>query len=120
VIVSLGLVTLDRWPTTTHEWVGLGSTLTTFGLSPGGRRHWGRFVGRIICRALPYANRLVLQAAERRRGPAPVGAAGSNARRGRRRRYDRFGRGQSAVRREFLDVMAEGDYVEPGKTLANH
>src|SRR4029079_18402046 len=33
VLLSLGLVTLDRWPTGSQDWVNLGSTLTTFGFS---------------------------------------------------------------------------------------
>src|SRR5262249_54695501 len=36
VLASLTLVTIDRWPQTTHEWGGVGSTVGSFGFSlPG-------------------------------------------------------------------------------------
>ena len=60
VIGSLGLVTLDRWPTTTVEWIGLGSTLTTFALSLV-----AAVIGAICLTyylpSIPYASRLVLK-----------------------------------------------------------
>jgi membrane-bound serine protease (ClpP class) len=117
VITSLGLVTLDRWPTTSQDWVNLGSTLTTFGLSLV-----AAVIGAISLTyylpSIPYANRMVLKPPSdepTRDGPMSIpsrflGAVGVSVTTLRPAGKAQFGD-------EFLDVVAEGDYVEPGKRL---
>lgn len=115
VITSLGLVTLDRWPTTTHEWVGLGSTLTTFGLSLV-----AAVIGAICLTyylpTMPYANRLVLKPPSDDSSETPavparlLGAVGVSVSTLRPAGKAQFGD-------EYLDVIAESDFVDPGKRL---
>jgi membrane-bound serine protease (ClpP class) len=116
VITSLGLVTLDRWPTTTSEWVSLGSTLTAFGLCLV-----AAVVGAICLTyylpTLPYASRLILRppseapASEATLTPSrwlgAVGVAVSTLRPS----------GKAQFGEDFLDVVTESDYVESGKRL---
>ncbi len=117
VITSLGLVTLDRWPTTGHEWIGLGQTLTTFGLSLV-----AAVIGAICLTyylpSIPYANRMVLK-------PPPEESVAEKAASVPSRLLGAIGvsvttlrpSGKAQFGDEFLDVVAEGDYVEPGKRL---
>lgn len=116
VITSLGLVTLDRWPTTSNDWINLGSTLTTFGLSLV-----TAVIGAICLTyylpTIPYANRLVLQPPDDEKAPeSPVaparllGAIGVSVSTLRPSGKAQFGD-------DYLDVVAEGDFVEPGKRL---
>lgn len=111
VIVSLGLVTLDHFPTTPAEWLSLGSTLTTFGLSLVAAA-----VGAVCLTyylpSIPYANRLVLKPPEEQpvtppAARAPLGAIGVTVTTLRPAGKVQFGD-------EFVDVVAEGSYVEPG------
>jgi membrane-bound serine protease (ClpP class) len=118
VIGSLGLVTLDRWPTTTVEWIGLGSTLTTFALSLV-----AAVIGAICLTyylpSIPYASRLVLKppaddqpqaesiAAVPARLLGAVGVAVTTLRPA----------GKAQFGDEFLDVVSEGSFVEPGQRL---
>lgn len=117
VFASLGLVTLDRWPTTSGEWVSLGSTLTTFGFSLV-----AAIVGAICLTyylpTVPYANRLILKPPTEETGDVPAGSTPA-------RLLGAVGVAVSTLRpagkaqfgEEFLDVVAEGDFVEPGTRL---
>jgi membrane-bound ClpP family serine protease len=120
VLASLTLVTIDRWPQTTHEWVGLGSTVASFGFS---------LLGAVIAALvlawylphIPYVNRLILKppgeaAAEGLAEPpataapdmsALLGAIGVAATPLRPAGKVKFGD-------DFVDVVAEGSYVQPG------
>ena len=114
VLTSLALVTLDRWPTTPHDWMSLGSTFTTFGLSLV-----AAVVG-AICLAhylpsIPYANRLVLQPPTETpevpiAGARLLGEIGVSLTTLRPAGKAQFGD-------TFLDVIAEGDFVEPGRRV---
>jgi membrane-bound serine protease (ClpP class) len=117
VVTSLGLVTLDRWPTTSRDWINLGSTLTTFGLSLV-----AAVIGAICLTyylpSIPYANRMVLappsdEPVSEKPGMVParlLGAIGVSLTTMRPAGKAQFGD-------DFLDVIAEGDYVEAGKRL---
>ena len=60
LISSLVLVTLERMPQTSQDWVNLGATFGTFGLSLVAAIA-GAFVLAWFLPSIPYANRLVLQ-----------------------------------------------------------
>lgn len=117
IVGSLVLVTLDRMPQTTQDWISLGGTLTTFGLSLVGAIALA-FTLAWYLPHIPYANRLVLTppgeeaaedpfAARSEANAALLGAIGVAATPLRPAGKVRFGD-------DFLDVVAEGDYVLPG------
>jgi membrane-bound ClpP family serine protease len=121
VIVSLGLATLVKKPETQHEWIEFGTTLTTISLSLIGAIA-GAFALAYYLPHIPWANRLVLvppadpsapyetEVAE----PSPyaglLGAIGEAATTLRPAGKARFGD-------EFIDVVAEGNYVQPGSRV---
>jgi membrane-bound serine protease (ClpP class) len=120
VIFSLVLVTLEKMPETTQDWVSLGGTLTTFGLSMA-----AAVVGAVTLAwylpNIPYANRLILKPPadeadlDDSGGPAPsyahmLGAIGVAATTLRPAGKVQFGE-------DFLDVVAEGDYVNAGSRV---
>ena len=120
VISSLVLVTLEKMPETTQDWVNLGGTLTTFGLSMA-----AAVVGAVMLAwylpSIPYANRLILKPpgdeADLADGPGPapsyahlLGAIGIAATTLRPAGKVQFGE-------DFLDVVAEGDYVNAGSRV---
>jgi membrane-bound serine protease (ClpP class) len=118
IVVSLVLVLLEQMPATSQEWLHVGGALTkvAIGLVAG-------LIGALtIARYLPhmpYANRLVLQppvedfdpgtetTAERLRAASLLGAIGVAATTLRPAGKAQFGD-------EFVDVVAEGDYVNAG------
>jgi membrane-bound ClpP family serine protease len=121
VISSLTLVTLDRWPQTTHEWINLGGTMATFGLSLG-----GAVVAALVLAwylpHVPYFNRLILKppgevaeedglaeltAPAQADASALLGAIGVAATPLRPAGKVKFGD-------DYVDVVAEGSYVPPG------
>jgi membrane-bound ClpP family serine protease len=121
IVASLTLVTLEKWPQTSHEWLDLGGTMATFA---------GCLIGSVIAALvlawylpnIPYVNRLILkppgevdeeaveESALLSHAPdlAPLlGAIGVAATPLRPAGKVRFGD-------EFVDVVAEGSYVPPG------
>jgi hypothetical protein len=121
VIASLVLVTLERWPTTTGEWQSVGWTAVSFAMS---------MVGAIIAAFIlawylpniPYVNRLILKPAGEDETDLPpegttptgqpdysglLGAIGTAATPLRPAGKVQFGE-------QFIDVLAEGNYVETG------
>ncbi len=123
IITSLALVTLEKKPETSQEWLNFGSTLSTLGLSLLGALVLAFLVARSLP-SLPYANRFVLQppgesgqaleeagledaAARGGAALALLGAIGVTVTPLRPSGIARFGD-------EFVDVVAEGTYVEPG------
>jgi membrane-bound ClpP family serine protease len=120
VIASLALVTLEKWPETRTEWLGLGSTFATFSMS---------LLAAVVAAMtlawylpyIPYLNRLVMKSAEEadefEEGPSSelidprfadlLGAIGVAATPLRPAGKMKFGD-------EYLDVVAEGGYVQPG------
>ncbi len=120
VIISLTLVTLERWPETTQDWVHLGSTVSLLAMS---------LVTAIVAAFtlawflpnIPYFNRLVLKppadedehvevTAVGHVSPSLLGAIGMTVTTLRPAGKAQFGE-------EFLDVIAEGDYVNPGSRV---
>lgn len=112
LLSSLALVTLERWPSTTQEWFNLGTTLSTFGVSLVAAMLAAVMVAWYLPN-IPYANRLVLNPPnEEDEGVMPLpsrllGAIGVAATPLRPAGKAQFGD-------DFLDVIAEGDYVNPG------
>jgi membrane-bound serine protease (ClpP class) len=117
LISSLVLVTLERMPQTSQDWLNLGSTFGTFGLSL-----IGALVAAIILAwylpSIPYANRLVLQPPTEEMqqdtystvSPSLLGAMGIAA-------TPLRPAGKAQIGDDFLDVVAEGDYVEAGSRV---
>ncbi|HJT76986.1 MAG TPA: hypothetical protein VJ739_07255, partial [Gemmataceae bacterium] len=62
VLASLTLVTIDRWPQTTHEWFGLGQTVTMFAAALAGSVITAMVVAWYMPH-IPYVNRLILKPA---------------------------------------------------------
>ena len=118
LVVSLGLVTLVKRPETTQEWMDFGTTLTTLGLGLVGA------VGTALVAAwylphIPYANRLMLAppADDLDLFEEGVGTTGGTA-----SLLGAVGVAATALRPagkarfadDFLDVVAEGSYVQAG------
>jgi membrane-bound ClpP family serine protease len=123
LVGSLVLVTLDKMPESTADWYSLGTTLMTF-------------VGGILAAVavaftlawylphIPYANRLILSAPSAEDQPdsgggafgaqaapaALLGAIGEAATALRPAGKARFGE-------DFLDVVSEGDFINPGSRV---
>jgi membrane-bound ClpP family serine protease len=117
VIASLALVTLEKMPETTSDWLDLGWRLGTFGISLVAAIA-GAFMLAWYLPHIPYANRLVLlppsedksatvDSEEASARAALLGAIGVAETTLRPAGKARFGD-------DFLDVIAEGDYVNPG------
>jgi hypothetical protein len=122
VIASLVLVTLERMPETTQDWINLGARMSTFGIGLV-VAIVGAFVLAWYLPHLPYASRLVLvppgeEDAAGEAGPdsgtdargALLGAIGEAATTLRPAGKARFGD-------DYLDVVTEGDYVNPGSRV---
>jgi membrane-bound ClpP family serine protease len=119
VIASLVLVTLERMPETSQDWMNLGARVSAFGVSLV-IAIVGAFVLAWYLPHLPYASRLVLAPPTDEEGSrenaslaateasaALLGAIGEAATTLRPAGKARFGD-------DFIDVVAEGDYVNPG------
>jgi membrane-bound ClpP family serine protease len=127
VVVSLGLVTLEKKPETTQEWLNFGKTLTTFGLALLGAVAMALLLAWYLPH-IPYANRLMLkppteedeitdpdEAAGGGVGVSPalaalLGAIGVAVTPLRPAGMARFGE-------EFVDVVAEGSFVPAGNRV---
>ncbi|MCI0640114.1 MAG: hypothetical protein L0Y72_29150 [Gemmataceae bacterium] len=120
VISSLVLVTLEKWPQNSQDWIGLGTTFGTFGLSLVAAIAAALVLAWYLPH-IPYVNRLVLklpdeeEAGERAIAtplvdPSLLGAIGVAATPLRPAGKVQFGE-------DFLDVVAEGDYVQPGSRV---
>jgi membrane-bound ClpP family serine protease len=118
VVVSLGLVTLVKRPETTQEWMDFGSTLTTLGFGLVGSVATALIIAWYLPH-IPYANRLMLappsdnpeafdeEGAGAATYAALLGAIGEAATALRPAGKARFGE-------DYLDVIAEGSYVNAG------
>jgi membrane-bound ClpP family serine protease len=120
VVVSLTLVTLEKKPETTQEWMQVGTTLSTFVASMIGALI-AAFTVAWYLPNIPYLNRLVLKpptATETEGEEMPpdlvkpsyaalLGAIGVAVTPLRPAGKVKFGE-------EFLDVLAEGEYLHPG------
>jgi membrane-bound ClpP family serine protease len=125
VVVSLGLVTLEKKPETTQEWLNFGKTLTTFGLGLLGAVAAALLLAWYLPH-IPYANRLMLKPpTEEDEIPDPdaapavgvspalaalLGAIGVAVTPLRPAGMARFGE-------EFVDVVAEGSFVPAGNRV---
>jgi membrane-bound serine protease (ClpP class) len=120
LISSLVLVTLERMPQTSQDWVSLGATFGTFGLSLVAALA-AAFLLAWFLPSIPYANRLVLQppgdaaladdaGGHSALSPALLGAIGVAA-------TPLRPAGKAQIGDDFLDVIAEGDYVQPGSRV---
>jgi len=126
VVLSLGLVTLEKKPETTQEWFDFGKTLTTFGLGLLGAVAAALLVAWYLPH-IPYASRLVLKPpSEESEGPeaedlegsrtgqpdhaALLGAIGVAVTPLRPAGMVRFGE-------DFVDVVAEGSFVPAGNRV---
>jgi membrane-bound ClpP family serine protease len=119
VLFSLAIVTLEKKPETTAEWLGFGRTLLTFGGCLLGAMGLAYVLASYLPH-LPYAHRLILvppaeKAAVLGEEPALPPAADAAL-------LGAVGVAMTALRPagmvrvgdEFLDVVAEGDYINPG------
>jgi membrane-bound ClpP family serine protease len=118
IVVSLVLVMLEQMPATSQEWADLGSSLAKVGVGLVA----GLIAALVTARFLPhipYANRLVLQPpaeaedggeVEQPQHAALLGAIGVAATTLRPAGKAQFGD-------DFLDVIAEGDFVDAGRRV---
>jgi membrane-bound ClpP family serine protease len=121
VVASLVVVTMEKMPETTQDWVNLGATLTTFGVSLVAAIAAAVTIAWYLP-SIPYASRLVLappkEEEEAREvlshssagGAALLGAIGVAMTSLRPAGKAQFGD-------DFLDVIAEGDFVNPGSRV---
>ncbi len=113
IVGSLVLVTLEKMPVTTEDWFNLGFKVTTFGAGMVGAVGAAIFLAWYLPN-IPYANRLVLKPPGETLLPEGesafasfLGAIGVAETSLRPAGKARFGD-------DFLDVIAEGDFVNPG------
>jgi membrane-bound ClpP family serine protease len=116
IVCSLALVTLEKWPSSPDEWYSLGTTLGTFGMSLVAAVVAAMVVAWFLP-SIPYVNRLVLAPPVEEAEPfesAPqvsllgaIGLASTSLRPA----------GKAQFGDEFHDVIAEGDFVNPGKRV---
>jgi membrane-bound serine protease (ClpP class) len=122
VIASIGLAAFGHWPRTADDWVGFGTRLAPFGISIV-IAVVGAFIAARYLPSIPFANRLILRppgqpAAEGEEPPPPIetvraelaallGAIGVAATPLRPAGKVQFGD-------QFVDVVAEGSFVQPG------
>ena len=120
VVSSLVLVTLERMPQTSQDWVSLGATFGTFGLSLVAALA-AAFLLAWYLPSIPYANRLILPPPrddeDSWEGAGPMtsysgllGAMGVAA-------TPLRPAGKAQIGEDFLDVVAEGDYVNAGSRV---
>jgi membrane-bound serine protease (ClpP class) len=122
VIASLVLVMLEQMPSTSQEWGNLGSALSTVGIGLVAGLCAAIVIGRYLPH-IPYASRLVLQppvdlddptemdrTQEGLQASALLGAIGVAATTLRPAGKAQFGE-------QFLDVTAEGDFVNAGSRV---
>jgi membrane-bound ClpP family serine protease len=122
VVLSLALVTLEKKPETREEWLGFGTTMASYGFSM-----MGAVVAALTLAwylpSIPYLNRLVLKAPADEEGgdetaadlvPAHLasllGAIGVTITPLRPAGKVKFGD-------EYVDVVAESSYVQPGQRV---
>ena len=117
---SVGLVAYGHWPRSNGEWLGFGKTLSPFSLSMLGAVVSAYIVAKYMPH-IPYANRLFLkppatETEDGEREPLPstradlaalLGAIGVAATPLRPAGKVQFGE-------QFVDVVAESGYVQPG------
>jgi membrane-bound ClpP family serine protease len=118
LLAGLGLATIERWPQSESDWIDVASNMGQFGLTLIG----GVIAAMIVGRYLPYipiANRLVLVPPTEKPGDGEaetatahpradlLGAIGVTATPLRPAGMVRFGD-------EYVDVIADGGYVQPG------
>jgi membrane-bound ClpP family serine protease len=122
VLGSLGLVAYGHWPQSSSDWAGYGRALSPIGLGMLGAVVLAVLLAKYLPQ-IPLANRLVLrppgEVDETTEGPAApaehdgpdlaslLGAIGVAATPLRPAGKTRFGD-------EFVDVVAEGGYIQPG------
>ncbi len=123
VVGSLLLVTLERMPSSGQDWLNVGATITTLGVGLVAAIA-GACVLAWYLPSIPYASRLVLAPPDHEDGvdrdafggktetaaAALLGAIGVAATTLRPAGKARFGD-------DYLDVIAEGDYVNPGSRV---
>ena len=127
VVGSLGLVAYGHWPRTIEDWMGYGQTLGPLGLMMLGSVVLGLLLARYLPN-IPFANRLLLKPQVEENGEigeesaplatrpelaALLGAIGVAATPLRPAGKVQFGD-------NFVDVVAEGSYVQPGIAGAGH
>jgi membrane protein implicated in regulation of membrane protease activity len=105
-------------PETTSEWISLGTTLTTFGVGLVAAIV-GAFVLAWYLPSIPIANRLVLKPPSETDEAAQADAAGGTE---HAALLGAIGvaattlrpSGKARIGDEYLDVIAEGDFINPG------
>jgi len=121
MVAGIGIAAYGHWPRTSDDWLGFGRTLSPFGLSLV-VAVVGAFILARYLPSIPFANRLMLQppgqaGADGEEAPpvdsvraelaALLGAIGVAATPLRPAGKVQFGE-------QFVDVVAEGSFVQPG------
>jgi membrane-bound ClpP family serine protease len=115
---GLGLVTLERVPQTSAEWVGLGVKISQYLFAMMGAMGLAFFIARFLPR-MPYANRLVLNAPieDAVGGASSLPGAGEAA-----ELLGAFGTTNTSLRpagvvrfgEKFVDVVSDGGFIPAG------
>jgi hypothetical protein len=121
VVGSLVLVTLEKWPTTTPEWQSVGWTAMSFTLSLAGSVV-AAFILAWYLPNIPYVNRLILKPAGEDEGDLPPEGTTATGRTDYSGLLGAIGTAATPLRPagkvqfgdQFIDVLAEGNYVEAG------
>ncbi len=121
VLISLAIVTLEKKPETTAEWLGFARTLATFGGCLLGAMAMAYVLASYLPQ-LPYAHRLVLVPPTEKAEALGEDPSAPSA---HAQLLGAVGQALTALRPagmvrvgdEFLDVVAEGDYINPGARI---
>src|SRR5262249_18490727 len=121
VVISLVLVTLTKMPQTTGDWLSLGATLTTFGIGLVAAIA-AAFVLAWYLPHIPYASRLMLAPPSDNDDTTADGGSAADSRAALRGVIGVAATtlrpaGKARIGDEYLDVVAEGDYVNPGSRV---
>ncbi len=121
ITLSLVLVTLQKMPSTTQDWIDNGYFLGTFAISLVGAIFLAIAIGTFLPH-IPYANRLILAPP----GEQEEGFDGENAvNEANASLLGAIGMAETPLRPagkarfgdDYLDVVSEGEYVTPGNRI---
>ena len=122
LLAGLGLAGLDKAPESSEEWMGLANTSARYGLTMVGGLIGAIVIARYLPK-IPYANRMMLLPPGEQPGggdaPALPGAEQAMTLLGAVGQATSMLRpaGMAKFGEAYVDVVSEGDYIEPGTRI---